>query len=146
MSFLPFVHVFPFIRINGHLYIFVFTIWSIHLLLVYQSKRLTRYSNQFLVFCLLPNQQQSDRLLPSSTEKTNKTKQQQQKKFVFFWLQSLEKEKEKMSPIKVIMEGEINVYGHTHLNASVPVPLTEIKQVLVWSVLGRVTTREYQMS
>ena len=38
------------------------------------------------------------------------------------------------------------VYGHTHLKASVPVPLTEIKQVLVWSVLGRVTTREYQMS
>ena len=40
----------------------------------------------------------------------------------------------------------INVYGHTRLNASVPVPLTEIKQVLVWSVLGRGTTREYQMS
>ena len=37
------------------------------------------------------------------------------------------------------------VYGHTHLKATVPVPLTESKQVLARSVLGRVTTREYRV-
>ena len=39
----------------------------------------------------------------------------------------------------------LGVYGHTHLKATVPVPLTESKQVLARSVLGRVTTREYRV-
>ena len=38
-----------------------------------------------------------------------------------------------------------NAYGHTYLNTPEPVPLSEVKQVTVRVVVGRVTTCEFRM-
>ena len=38
-----------------------------------------------------------------------------------------------------------DVYDHTQSKVPIPVPLMAVKRLMVWLVLGRVTTREYQM-